>query len=154
MGFAECGMVQCIHSPTHNKGSILDILLTKSEDHVCNLKVLHDKAYCYSDHYPITFDIKTRCCRRNLPKRKIYNFNRADWFSIKSDVDWAIAMDSTEPDMSWMHFKIILNNIINKFVPLVNIKKEFKSPWFDSECYRKGNFVKGRRTVDARLTHD
>ena len=46
-------------------------------------------------------------------------------------------MDSTEPDISWMHFKIILNNIINKFVPLVNIKTEFKSPWFDSECYRK-----------------
>ena len=36
-----------------------------------------------------------------------------------------------------MHFKIILNNITNKFVPLVNIKTEFKSPWFDSECYRK-----------------
>ena len=70
----------------------------------------------------------------------MYNFNRANWFSIKSEldsVDWAIAMDSTEPDISWMHFKIILNNIINKFVPLVNIKTEFKSPWFDSECYRK-----------------
>ena len=58
-GFAENGMVQCLHSSTHNKGSILDILLSKSEDHVCNLKVLNDKAYCYSDHYPITFDIKT-----------------------------------------------------------------------------------------------
>ena len=39
-GFAENGMVQCIHRSTHNKGSILDILLSKSEDHVCNLKVL------------------------------------------------------------------------------------------------------------------
>ena len=46
-GFAECGMVQCIHSSTHNKGSILDVLLSKSTDHVCNLRVLNDKAYCY-----------------------------------------------------------------------------------------------------------
>ena len=48
-------------------------------------------------------------------------------------------MDSTEPDIIniWMNFKIILNNIINKFVRLVNIKTEFKSPWFDSECYQK-----------------
>ena len=83
----ECGMVQCIHSSTHNKGSILDILLSKSIDHVCNLRVLNDKAYCYSDHYPITFDVKTRCCRRNLPERKMYNFNRADWLSIKSELD-------------------------------------------------------------------
>ena len=46
-------------------------------------------------------------------------------------------MDSIEPDISWMNFKIILNSIINESVPLVNIKTEFKSPWFDSECYRK-----------------
>ena len=139
-GFAECGMVQCIHSSTHNKGSILDMLLSKSKNHVCNLKILNDKSYCYSDHYPITFDIKTKCIRRYLPKRKMYNFNRADWPSIKSELDsvnWASVMDSIEPDISWMNFKIILNNIINKFVPSVNIKTEFKSPWFDSECYRK-----------------
>ena len=57
-GFAECCMVQCLHSSTHNKGSILDILLSKSTDHICNLRVLNDKAYCYFDHYPITFDVK------------------------------------------------------------------------------------------------
>ena len=139
-GFAENGMVHCIHSSTHYKGSILDILLSKSEDHVCNLKVLNDKAYCYSDHYPITFDIKTKCIRRNLPKRKMYNFNRADWPSIKSEldsVDWVSALDRDEPDISWMNFKTIQNNIINKFVPLVKIRTEFKSPWFDSECYQK-----------------
>ena len=70
----------------------------------------------------------------------MYNFNRADGPSIKSELDsvnWASAMDSIEADISWMNFKIILNSIINKSVPLVNIKTEFKSPWFDSECYRK-----------------
>ena len=106
-------MVQCIHSPTHNKGSILDILLSKSEDHVCNLKVLNDKAHCCSDHYPITFDIKTRCIRRNLPKRNMYNFKRADWPSIKSEldsVDWVSELDRNEPDISWLNFKTILNN--------------------------------------------
>ena len=134
------GMVQCIHSPTHNKGSILDILLSKSEDHVCNLKVLNDKVHCCSDHYPITFDIKTRCIRRNLPKRNIYNFKRADWPSIKSEldrVDWVSELDRYEPDISWLNFKAILNNIINKFIPLVKIRTEFKSHWFDSECYLK-----------------
>ena len=49
-GFAECGMVQCIHESTHKKGSILDILLNKSSDHIKNLHVINDKAYCNSDH--------------------------------------------------------------------------------------------------------
>ena len=68
-GFAECGMVQCIHESTHKKGSILDILLSKSSDHIKNLHVINDKAYCNSDHYPITFDIEVNCKHRTLRKR-------------------------------------------------------------------------------------
>ena len=138
--FAECGMVQCIENSTHNKGSVLDFLLSKSLDHVLNLKVLTDKSYCYSDHYPITFDIKIKCSHRILPKRKMYNFKWADWPNIKSYldcVDWESELDSNELDISWMNFKTILSKIIDKYVPMVNIKMEFKSPWFDSECFQK-----------------
>ena len=70
----------------------------------------------------------------------MYNFNRADWPNIKSDldcVDWESELDSNEPDISWMNFKTILSKIIDKYVPTVNIKTEFKSPWFDSECFQK-----------------
>ena len=139
-GFAECGMVQCIQNSIHNQGSVLDILLSKSSDHLLNLKVLKDKSYCYSDHYPITFDIKIKCSRRSLPKQKMYNFNRADWPKIKSyldRVDWESELNTKEPDISWMNFKSILSKIIDKHVPMVNIKTEFKSPWFDSECFQK-----------------
>ena len=31
----------------------------------------------------------------------------------------------------------ILSKIIDKHVPMVNIKTEFKSPWFDPECFQK-----------------
>ena len=133
-------MVQCIQNSTHNKGSFLDNLLSKSSDHLLDLKVLKDKSYCYSDHYPITFHIKIKSSRRSLPKRKIYNFNRADWPKIKSyldRVDWESELDTKEPDISWMNFKSILSKIIDKHVPMVNIKTEFKSPWFDSECFQK-----------------
>ena len=141
-GFAECGMVQCIENSTHNKGSVLDILLSKSSDHVLNLKVLTDKSYCYSDHYPITFDIKIKCSRRILPKRKMYNFKLADWPNIKSDldcVDWESELDSNEPDISWMNFKTILSKIIDKYVPMFNIKTEFKSPWFSLNVFKSAN---------------
>ena len=96
-------MVQCIQNSTHNKGSVLDILLSKSSDHILNLTVLKDKSYCYSDHYPITFDIKIKCSRRSMHKRKIYNFNRADWPKIKSyldSVDWESELDTKEPHIS------------------------------------------------------
>ena len=102
--------------------------------------MLKNKSYCYSDEYPITFDIKIKCSRRSLPKRKMYNFNRADWPKIKfylDRVDWESELDTKEPDISWMNFKSILSKIIDKHVPMLNIKTEFKSPWFDSECFQK-----------------
>ena len=136
-GFAECGMVQCIQTATHTKGSILDILLSKSSDHIKNLHVVNDKAYCNSDHYPITFDITVKCKRRSLQKRSMYNYNRADWANIISklnDVAWESALDKLEPDIAWDSFKNILFGVFDKYVPKMKVKSEFKSPWFDSEC--------------------
>ena len=51
---------------------------TKSSDHIKNSHVVKYKAYCNSDHYPITFDLMVKCKRRTLQKRNMYNFNRAD----------------------------------------------------------------------------
>ena len=139
-GFAECGMVQSIHESTHKKGSILDILLSKSSDHVKNLHVINDKAYCNSDHYPITFDIEAKCKRRTLRKRIMYNYRRADWpyiISKLNDVNWKLAIDRVEPDTAWDRFKMLLFGILDKHVLKVKVKSEFKSPWFDSECLQK-----------------
>ena len=70
----------------------------------------------------------------------MYNFNHTDWPKIKSyldRVDWESELDTKELDISWMNFKSIFSKIIDKHVPMVNIKTEFKSPWFDSECFQK-----------------
>ena len=59
-GLAECGLIQCVKNATHNRGGILDVVLTSSVNLLANLKVHDDKIVCNSDHYPITFDIKTK----------------------------------------------------------------------------------------------
>ena len=68
-GFAECGLVQCVRNATHNKGGILDVVLTSSVNLLKNLKVHDDSLFCNSDHYPITFNIKTKFKRIKTPKR-------------------------------------------------------------------------------------
>ena len=90
-GFAESVMVQCIQESTTKKGLILDILLSRSSEHIKNLNIVSDKAYLNSDHYPITFDIMIKCKRRTLEKRSMYNYSRADWPNMLlklSDVHW------------------------------------------------------------------
>ena len=139
-GFAESGMVQCIQESTHKKGSILDILLSRSSEHIKNLNIVSDKAYLNSDHYPITFDIMIKCKRRTLEKRSMYNYSRADWPNMLlklSDVNWEMVLDKLEPDIAWETFKKLLFSIIDKYVPKIKVKTEFRSPWFDSECLQK-----------------
>ena len=139
-GFAESGMVQCIQESTHKKGSILDILLSRSSEHIKNFNIVSDKAYLNSDHYPITFDIMIKCKRRTLEKRSMYNYSRADWPNMLlklSNVTWEMVLDKLEPDIAWETFKKLLFSIIDKYVPKIKVKTEFRSPWFDSECLQK-----------------
>ena len=56
-GFADLGLLQCIDAPTHNKGKILDILLTKSKQYITDLKIINTERFCISDHYAVTFNI-------------------------------------------------------------------------------------------------
>ena len=68
-----------VHTRSYSyKRQNLDILLSKSSDHIKSLHVVRYKAYCNSDHYPIVFDLMVKCKRRTLQKRNMYNFNRAD----------------------------------------------------------------------------
>ena len=72
--FQELGLDQSITEPTHNKGRILDLLLTNSKNIASDIKVISDKDLCKSDHYLITLEIKTNVKHKKVPKRKILNF--------------------------------------------------------------------------------
>ena len=75
--FDELGLSQCITVPTHIKGRSLDLLLTNSKQLLVNTKVHEHNQICKSDHFAITFDVKTNFKHRPVPKRKIFNFKKS-----------------------------------------------------------------------------
>ena len=77
--FEDRGLDQCLTVPTHIKGRTLDILLTNSKSLISSLHVLEKDSICKSDHFPITFEIKTYFKTKPITKRKIYNFKKAYW---------------------------------------------------------------------------
>ena len=55
--FDSLNLIQLVHEPTHNKGTILDIVLTNSPDKVNNLKVDQSLSqFTTSDHFLISSD--------------------------------------------------------------------------------------------------
>ena len=84
--FAENSLLQCINVPTHRQGNTLDLLLTQSNRFVENVTVQNESLLCKSDHYLITFDLKLKCNRRKITKRKCYNYKKANWVRLNAEL--------------------------------------------------------------------
>ena len=136
--FYELGLEQCNTEPTHIKGRTLDLLLTNCKDLILNRSISCDKDLCKSDHYLVTFDIKTNITYSKQPKRKILNFKKANWGALRNDLEnihWNAVLDYLEPELGWYVFKKILLSYVYKHIPVISVKSSFSAPWFDSECY-------------------
>ena len=126
--FFKLGLIQCITTPTHVKGNILDILLTNSENLISNIEILCNCEVCKSDHHAITFDLKLKIIRKKPVKAKRFNFKRADWDSLSNElnnIDWLSVLDCLEPDLAWLRFKDILNNLLDIYIPKVTVNDNF-----------------------------
>ena len=88
---------QCILGPTHNKGRTLDLMLTNSKNFVTEIIVSPDTYLCKSDHYLLTFEV-----RSNVKRKK------ANWEALNnelSNIHWDAILDCMEPELAWLAFK-------------------------------------------------
>ena len=152
----DLGHTQLIHDPTHRAGNTLDLLFTNIPDIVKNITILDRDATCLSDHFGITFNIEFTVGRKKGPKKKVYNYNKANWKDLNYDlkhIDWDSCVGANDPHISWPIFKSILLNLCDKYIPKRNVKSEFQPPWYDSECDRILR-DKERKRKRARETGD
>ena len=136
--FNDLGLTQCIDRPTHIKGKILDLLLSNHTQLISNISVLDHNSVCKSDHYPVTFEIKTKVKHKKPTKRKCYNFKRANWEALNENlcnVNWDALLDSTESDLAWSNFKHTLFHHVGKNIPTITVKSNSQPPWFDAELH-------------------
>ena len=137
--FHNFDLEQCISSPTHVKGNILDLLLCNNKNLVRDLKVLKNSGACKSDHYPIAFNVVTKITYSKCPKRKIYNFKKANWMAINEDlnsIDWkSMFLKLGDPEYCWLALKSVISKSMSKHIPTITLKLAYRNPWFDSEVH-------------------
>ena len=136
--FNGFGLDQCFSRPTHNKGRTLDLMLTNSKNFFTEILVSPDSYLCKSDHYLLTFKVRSNVKRNKAPKRKILDFKKANWEAIYnelSNIHWNAILDCMEPELAWLAFKRALFSLVDRYIPSISIKSDFTSPWFDAECF-------------------
>ena len=118
--FNNFGFNQMVNEPTHEKGNLLDLLFTNTSRAVDNVNVLQKNEICSSDHFGITFNIKMKF-KNKADKRKIFNYKKANWQNLNNDlksVRWDQYLNC-EPEVSWLNFKHILNDLMKKHIPTI-----------------------------------
>ena len=136
--FNGFGLDQCISGPTHNKGRTLDLMLTNSKNFVTEIIVSPDSYLCKSDHYLLTFEVRSNVKRNKAPIRKILNLKKANWEALNnelSNIHWDAILDCMEPELAWLAFKRTLFSLVDRYIPSISVKSDFTCPWFDAECF-------------------
>lgn len=136
--FNDIALSQVVMAPTHNKGNILDIILTDKPDNIHNIDIDKDSGLGCSDHFPIKFNLKLSSRRKKSTKRYVYNFKKADWVHMNSDfenTDWDSIFANKNMEDSWDAFKVKFLEVSNRHIPRIKINDEFQPPWYDSEVH-------------------
>ena len=137
--FSNFGLEQLVNSSTHVKGNLLDLLLTNKPQILSDISVSNDYLVCKSDHFPISFKLKSKIKRMKPTKRQLYNFKRADWDSINSElhnVNWdQLLLSNDDIEFAWSRFRNKLFEVLDKFIPKIKVNCGSQPPWFDSEAH-------------------
>ena len=137
--FSDHNLTQLIDKPTHECGKTLDLLLCNSISILSDIHVQEQYEICSSDHFGITFNVNFNFKRLKNKKRKLYNFNKANWNDLNSDlkhVNWDFHLKFCDSNTAWNRFKSILTNLCDRHIPKVTVKSRFQPPWFDSDIHK------------------
>ena len=127
---------QLVLFPTHDKGNILDLLLTNMANNV--VSVTEDGKLGRSDHCIITTEFKVPKLERK-EKKKSPNWNKADHGGLRrylANCDWDRLLRNKPVEEAWKILKDELEQAISKFVPLSTVKDQDEPKWLNRELIR------------------
>ena len=123
-------LTQLVDFPSHERGAILDVLLTNSPE-----KIIDTTPLGYlggSDHTIISFDIQTQVKIRDS-QEKIFDWSKADYDNLGnyfSGIKWSEELANKNAEESWQVFTSKLHEGMSTFVPLNPRRNPYKPPWF------------------------
>ena len=140
----KLNLTQLIHYPTHNKGNILDLLITNIDNHISNIQIEANSQFLFSDHFIITFDLSLSIYYHRKVSRYVFDFSKADYNALNDyllDRDFSFCTTSNNIEDTWLHLKLIIMDTCSLFIPKVELK-QFKPPkWFNSTTRHHLNYI-------------
>jgi hypothetical protein len=130
------GLSQHIAHPTHRKGHILDLVITRSDDYRTHSFTLQD--YEVSDHLLITFKLRKQMLH-TAPELAVRSLKRVDPIVFASDVSDKLATLTSSLDLESKVsvYNTALQEAIDSHAPkrLIRLKGEGSKAWYTDEVH-------------------
>ena len=136
--FSSFELDHLISVPTHSKGNILDLLLTDKPALISDIVVSDSNLPCKSDHFCLNFNLKSSFKRLKLQKREVYNFKRANWDNLNSElssIDWNRKLRG-DIETAWLSFRDTLFSLMDSNIPKIKVGGALQPSWFDAEAHQ------------------
>ena len=144
----ERGLNQLVHFPTHNKGNILDLVLSDTPDSVHS--VASHGRLGRSDHDMIVVRINVGKRQKKLPELT-KNWRKADWEKMKYEMgqrDWQGEMAELGTEEAWQLFKTTVHGLVEKHVPSRVIRANGRPPWLTTALLQE---IRQKRRIWAKF---
>ena len=129
-------LFQLVTFPTHNKGNILDLILTDCPDRMVNIENIGNLSN--SDHCIISLDIQCDSINNNECDM-IPNFGKIDsvgFLNYFRNLEIETSMTNLDCNESWTLFKDSIIDGIDKFVPKQKRRQNSRPVWIKQNVLR------------------
>ena len=137
-----------VTEPTHNKGNLLDVVLTNAPELTDKACVTPSLPYdLSSDHYMVKFCINIYPGTKTAVQHKlsnIHNLTKADWngmLDFLSTHDFTSYFEMCDIESLWSYLKQIIFEAIHLFTPRVSSRSYERPKWFTSDLRHKLNCI-------------
>ena len=133
----DSGLTQVVDRPTRGKNT-LDLLFTNRPSLISRLSILPPLT-AKADHSCVLLNIDTKAVIPKKSPRKIYNFNKANWDTIKSAFsEYTVTFMATnfkDVQQKWNSFESKVIELIENHIPskLYSGSKPTPKPWITKE---------------------
>ena len=146
----DLNLEQLVSAPTHVKGNILDLILTKCDNYINNLTIHpHQGQSIQSGYFILSFSIaKSRPSLNLISPRYVYDYSKADWDGLSFyllDYAFNFIFNLNDVETCWMSLKQSLLTAMSLFVPKVKLRAHQCPKWFTANIQNHLNKVHSLR---------
>ena len=130
---SEQSLIQLVDCPTHDKGNILDLLITNCPEIVLNIS--SETKLGKSDHCVLNVELDVNV-ERNITVSSKPNWSKMDEDGLKKYLrgqNWQVILRAEDVEENWAKFRSILNAGVSKFVPMSSVRSNSKPKWINME---------------------